>query len=150
MSAASRHSEIVELTIGIQSLDGREDVTKVGVTEVGVDLDVVLDTRGGQSERVNSPFEVVIPVGLSERETLSDSGLIDLNGLDTIVGEINNFVSESQSELLGLDLLGDIGTRERPVENLNISTNLECIEVLLTVTGPVNIPFIGLEVCFWA
>lgn len=63
-------------------------------------------------------MKVVVPVGLSERETLSDSWLVDLDGLDTGVGEVNNFVTESKGELLGLDLLRDIGTGERPVEDL--------------------------------
>lgn len=103
--------------IGVKSLDGREDVSEVGVTEVGVDLDVVLDTRSGETERVDGPLEVRVPVLLSERKTLSDSWLIDLDGLDTGLGEVDNLVSESESELLGLNLLGDVGSGERPVED---------------------------------
>ena len=105
--------------VGIESLDGGEDVSKVGVTEVRVDLGLVSDTGGRQSERVDGPGEVVVPVGLSEGKTLSDSGLIDLDSLDTGVGEVDNLISESESELLGLNLLGDIGSGERPVENGN-------------------------------
>ena len=83
-----------------------------------VDLNIVLDARGGKTERVNGPFEVVVPVGLTERKTFSDGRLVDLNGLDASLGEVDNLVAESQSELLGLDLFGDIGTGERPVEDL--------------------------------
>lgn len=107
-----------KLTISVKSLDRGEDVSKVGVTEVGVDLDVVLNTRGGESERVNGPGEVVVPVGLSERKTLSDSGLVHLDSLDTSVGEVNDLVSEGKSKLLRLNLLGDIGSREGPVKDL--------------------------------
>ena len=103
--------------IGIESLDGGEDVSEVRVTEVGVDLDVVLNTRGGESERVDGPLEVGVPVLLSERETLSDGGLIDLDGLDAGVGEVDDLVSKSEGELLRLNLLGDIGSGERPVED---------------------------------
>lgn len=107
-----------KLTISVKSLDRGEDVSKVGVTEVGVDLDVVLNTRGGESERVNGPGEVVVPVGLSEGKTLSDSGLVHLDSLDTSVGEVNDLVSEGKSKLLRLNLLGDIGSREGPVKDL--------------------------------
>jgi hypothetical protein len=105
--------------VGVESLDGREDVSKVRVTEVRVDLGLVSNTRGRQSERVDGPGEVVVPVGLSEGKTFSDSRLVDLNGLDTGVGKVDDLVSESEGELLGLDLLGDIGSGERPVENGN-------------------------------
>ena len=84
-----------------------------------VDLCLVLNTRGRQSERVDGPGEVVVPVGLSEGKTLSDSWLIDLDGLNTGVGKVDDLVSESEGKLLGLDLLGDIGSGERPVEDGN-------------------------------
>ena len=88
-----------------------------------VDLSVVADSRGGETERVNRPGEVVVPVGLSERKTFTDGGLVDLDSLDAGIGEVDNLVSESKGKLLGLDLLGDIGTREGPVEDLlNVSS----------------------------
>lgn len=96
-----------------------EDVSEVRVAEVRVNLGVVTDTGGRETERVNGPLEVVVPVGLSEGKTLSDSGLIDLDGLDAGVGKVHDLVTEGKSELLGLDLLGDIGTGERPVEDGN-------------------------------
>lgn len=117
------------LTVGVKSLDRGEDVSKVRVTEVGVDLDVVLNTRGGESERVNGPGEVVVPVGLSERKTLSDSRLVDLDGLDTGLGEVNDLVSEGKSELLRLDLLGDIGSGERPVKDLGKQLAFKIINI---------------------
>lgn len=107
-----------KLTISVKSLDRGEDVSEVRVTEVGMDLDVVLNTRGGESERVNGPGEVVVPVGLSEGKTLSDSRLVDLDSLDTGVGEVNDLVSEGESKLLRLNLLGDIGSGEGPVKDL--------------------------------
>ena len=105
-------------TVSVESLDGREDVSKVRVTEVRMNLSVVADSRCGKSERVDCPSEVVVPIGLSERETFSDGRFVHLDSLDSGVGEVDNFVSESEGELLGLNLLGDVGTGERPVENL--------------------------------
>lgn len=49
--------------------------------------------------------------------TLTDSGLIDLDGADAGFLEVNDFIAESQSQLLGLQFTGDIGTREGPVED---------------------------------
>ena len=84
-----------------------------------VNLSVVTDSRGGKTERVDCPSKVVVPVGLSEWETLSDGGLVHLDGLDSGIGEVDNFVTESKGELLGLYLLGHVGTGERPVEDLS-------------------------------
>ena len=49
--------------------------------------------------------------------TLTDSRLIDLDSLDASLLEINDFVTKSESKLSRLRLLGDVGTREGPVEN---------------------------------
>jgi hypothetical protein len=60
--------------IGIQVLDGLEDIVEVRVAEVGVDLDRVLDTRGRELERVDGPGQVGVPLGAAEGKTLTDSG----------------------------------------------------------------------------
>lgn len=83
-----------------------------------MDLGRVLDARGGETERVDGPLEVVVPVDLAERETLTDGGLVDLDGVDACVLEVDDLVTESEGELLGLGLLGDVDTGERPVEDL--------------------------------
>jgi len=44
--------------------------------------------------------------------TLTDSWLIDLNGLDTSLLQIHHLVAEGEGELLGLELTSDIGTGE--------------------------------------
>lgn len=49
--------------------------------------------------------------------TLTDGGLVDLDGVDAGGLEVDDLVTESQSKLLGLELTGDIGTGERPVED---------------------------------
>ena len=49
--------------------------------------------------------------------TLTDSRLIDLNGLDTSLLQIHYLVAKGEGELLGLELTSDIGTGEGPVEN---------------------------------
>ena len=54
--------------IGIKVLDGAEDVVEVGVAEVGVGLQSIGDTGGGELEGRKSPREVSLPVNLAERE----------------------------------------------------------------------------------
>lgn len=82
-----------------------------------VSLSLVLDTGGSETERVDSPGKVLVPFGLPQRETLSDRRLVDLDSEDTSLLEVDNLITKSESELLALDLLGDIGTGERPIEN---------------------------------
>lgn len=52
--------------ISIETLDGWEDIIKIGVAEVGVSLELISNTSGGELERVNSPFEVSIPVSAAK------------------------------------------------------------------------------------
>jgi hypothetical protein len=53
--------------ISVKALNGGEDIVEVGVTEVWMSLERVGDTSGGEFERVNSPFEVVVPIRSTER-----------------------------------------------------------------------------------
>lgn len=99
--------------IGIQSSNGMEEVLELGVTEVGVDLGVVLDTSGGETESLDSPVKVRLTfLARAERETLTESRLIDLDDVDTSGLEVNNLVTEGKSELLSLNRLVNIITRE--------------------------------------
>ena len=54
--------------IGIERLNGGEDVVEVGVAEVRVGLESVRDTSGGKLERGEGPVEVRLPVSLAERK----------------------------------------------------------------------------------
>lgn len=103
--------------ISIETDDVREDRVEVRVAEVRVGLRRVLDTGSRQTERVDSPGKVTIPVDLAERETLTDSRLIDLNGEDAGLLKVDDLVAESEGELTRLNLPRDIGTWERPVED---------------------------------
>lgn len=113
----------------VQSLDRREDVVEVGVTEVRVGLSVILNTSSGQAERVNCPGEVTFPIASAKRElqnkvrrvyesangityTFTNSGFVDLDGVDTSFFEINDFITEGKSKLLRLNLARDVNTRE--------------------------------------
>jgi hypothetical protein len=90
---------------------------KVRVAEVAVGLSVVFDTGSGELERIDGPAEVTVPVDAAERKTFTDGGLIDLDGKDASVGEVDDLVAESERKLLALELAANIGTGERPVED---------------------------------
>ncbi|TFA99429.1 hypothetical protein CCMA1212_008781 [Trichoderma ghanense] len=101
--------------VGIEGSDGVEEVLELRVAEVGVDLSGVLDAGGGQAESVDGPLEVSITLlAGAERETLTEGRLIDLDDIDASSLKVDDLVTESQSELLGLDGLVDVVTRERP------------------------------------
>jgi len=103
--------------IGIKGGDGVEEVLELRVAEVTVDLSRVLDTSSRELEAVNSPVKVVLTLlAGTERETLTKSGLIDLDDVDAGRLEVNNLVTQSKSKLLSLDRLVNIVTRERPAE----------------------------------
>lgn len=101
--------------IGVQGSNGVEEVLELRVTEVGVDLSAVGDASSGQTERLDSPLDVLLTLGTgAERETLTESRLVDLDDLDTSGLEINDLIAQSESKLLSLDRLVDIVTGERP------------------------------------
>ena len=111
-----------------------EEVLELRVAEVGVNLGRVLNSGGGQLEAVDSPLEVGVTLrALPERETLlinlsasmltilngqggtyTKSRLIDLDDEDAVLLEIDDLVTEGQSELLALDGLVNVDTGERP------------------------------------
>ena len=54
--------------VSIQALDGWEDIIKVGVAEVRVGLGGIGDTSGGETEGINGPSEVLVPIGTTKRK----------------------------------------------------------------------------------
>lgn len=103
--------------IGIQSGNGVEEVLELRVAEVRVDLSTIGDTTGRQAECTHSPGEVVLTLLTStQRETLTKSRLVDLDDLDTSGLQVNDLITEGEGQLLSLDGLVDVVTRERPAE----------------------------------
>ncbi|KUI73961.1 hypothetical protein VM1G_11931 [Cytospora mali] len=103
--------------IGIQSRNGVEEVLELGVAEVRVDLGSVLNASGGQAESLDSPVQVGLTLlAGAERQTLTQGRLIDLDDINAGLLEVDDFVTKSQSKLLGLDGLVNVVTREGPSE----------------------------------
>ena len=54
--------------VGIEALDGREDVVEIRVAKVRVGLEGIGDTCSRQLEGVNRPLEVSVPVSTTKRQ----------------------------------------------------------------------------------
>jgi len=103
--------------ISVEGGDGVEEVLELRVTEVRVNLSGVLDTSSRKLEAVYGPVEVSLTLlAGTERETLTESRLVNLDDVNTGSLKINNLVAESESKLLSLDGLVNIVTRERPTK----------------------------------
>ena len=52
--------------ICIQTLNRREDIVEIRVTEVGMGLKLVADASSCELEGVDRPFQIVVPVGAAK------------------------------------------------------------------------------------
>jgi hypothetical protein len=86
-------------TVCIETLDSSENVVKVGVAHVGVDLALVGDIGGSEQERVDGPLEVLLVIHRTEWKSFADSWLVNLNGGNTGLGKVRNFFSKSKRKL---------------------------------------------------
>lgn len=109
--------------ISIQRGNGVEEVLELRVAEVGVNLSRIVNASSGQLEAVDSPLEVGVTLtALPKRKTLTKSRLVDLDDKDAVLLKIDDLITEGQGELLALDGLVDVNTRERPPQASNGSS----------------------------
>lgn len=79
-----------------------------------VRLRPILDTGRSELEALNAPLEVLGPIRAPQRHALTDGGLVDLDGKDAGLLEVDDFVAEGEGELTALDFARDVDPRERP------------------------------------
>ena len=60
--------------ISVQTLDGWENVIKIGIAEVRVGLKGISHTSSGEAEGINGPGEVMLPVNTTERQLKMNDG----------------------------------------------------------------------------
>jgi len=96
-------------------------------------LESVRNARSSKLERVDSPFEISIPISSTKRQlkyyqvadflcfnstyAFTNCRLVDLNGVYSSLFEIKNFIAKGESQLFALHLSGHISSGERPVQN---------------------------------
>nr|GMD22989.1 Uncharacterised protein [Ipomoea batatas] len=82
-------------------------------TRVTTDLSSVLDATVGYPERMHSPVQVESLLGLSKRQTLSQSSLIDLDSTNASLLQIFYLILDSQC-----NLITSFKPKQREPENL--------------------------------
>ena len=103
--------------ISIQRGNGVEEVLELRVTEVGVDLSAVGNTSSGKLEGIDGPLDVLLTLSTgTQGETLTQSGLVNLDDLDVGGLEVNNLITQSKGKLLSLNRLVNVVTGETPTQ----------------------------------
>ena len=100
--------------IRIQALDSVNDLAKLGVAQVRVNLGVWAHAGGGQAEGTHRPVQVV-GVALSvQGQQLTQSRLIHLDGGNAGSFQVANLVAQRQTNLVSNFAQRQVITRERP------------------------------------
>ena len=100
--------------IGVQALDGVDDLAELGVAQVRVDLSVRAHRGGGQAEGSHGPVQVVsVAVGV-QGQKLAQGGFVDLDGGDAGSLEVGYLVAQGQTDLVGNLAQGQVVAREGP------------------------------------
>jgi hypothetical protein len=95
---------------------------------MAVDLGDIFDARGCETEGLDGPFEISIPLAPSQGTSFSQCrfyisrqfgaiNTIDLDDGDASLLEIRDFITKSKAKLLSLDGLRDIISWETPSKN---------------------------------
>ena len=100
--------------IGVQALDGVDDLAELGVAQVRVDLSVRAHRGGGQAEGSHGPVQVVSVAVSIQGQKLAQGGFVDLNGGDTGGLQVGHLVAQGQTDLVGNLAQGQVVAREGP------------------------------------
>ncbi len=100
--------------IGIHRRDGLDDVVELAVAHVRVDLRLVAHAAGTQTERLDRPVQIVLPLRATQRQALAERRLVDLDDADAGGFQIADLVTDRQRQLPCLNLTRYILTSERP------------------------------------
>ncbi len=83
----------------IESRDRFDDVIKLTVTHVSMDLRFIANTGRGKAKRFDGPLEVGWPIASAQGQPFPQRRFIDLNDLDAGGFQIENFIADCQSDL---------------------------------------------------
>ena len=103
--------------VGVERGDGLDNVVELGITHVGVNLGGVGRVAHCHAERPHGPVQVGGAIGGTQRQTLAERRLINLDNTDTGSLQIAHLVPNRDR-----DLLRGLGARlvvahERPLQN---------------------------------
>ena len=100
--------------VGIQALDGVDDLAELGVAQVRVDLGVGTHRGGGQAEGSHGPVQVVGVAVDVQGQQLTQGRLVDLDRGDAGGLEVGHLVAQGQANLVGDFAEGQVVAREGP------------------------------------
>ena len=102
--------------VGIHVIDCRNNVVKLAVAHMRMNLGFRLDAAMYQTEGRDCPVKIfALPIRTSQRKLFTQSGFIDLNDANTVFLKIQNFFSDCQSKLQSWFFDADVFARKRPV-----------------------------------
>src|SRR6266566_4560194 len=85
--------------VGVHAGNVLYDIVKLRVAQVRVDLCGVLHAARGEMETEYGPIEVVLPVRMTQGQSLTQGWLVDLNHADASRFQVLYFVAYGQSDL---------------------------------------------------
>jgi hypothetical protein len=78
---------------------GIENILKLRIAHVRMDLGFITYARRCQAKRLHRPVEIFTPVFAAERKAFTDGGLVDLDDLDSRFFQVLDLVADGQCDL---------------------------------------------------
>jgi hypothetical protein len=121
--------------VGVHRTDRADDVIEFRIAHVGVDLGVLADAGGGDTEAFDRPVQIILPFRAAQRQAFAQCRFVDLD--DRGAGGLEVRTSSRMASAIWRQLAArDWSSRTK--------------DQLRIVTGPVSMPFMGRSVCSWA
>ena len=104
--------------IGVHCVDFRDNVLKLAVEHMGVNLRFRFYLCVAETECLDRKVQIVaMPVGAAERQLFQERGFVNLNNTDACSFQFQNLFPDCKADLIHHLLRGNIFSGERPVQN---------------------------------
>ena len=111
---------IKQIHIGARGFDGDhirihggnilDDVVKLAVAHMGVNLGFVLNPTGGDAKAFHRPLQVGWPVRLTQRQPFANGRFVDLDDADAGLFQVQHLIAQCQCQLQARRFPADILT----------------------------------------
>ena len=100
--------------IGVETSNSVDDLTELGVAQVGVNLRGWRSIQRHQAEGAHGPVQVAWTVFFTQWQQLTQCWLINLNDFDAGFFQVLDLISQRHTDLVSGDRLVDIVTHKGP------------------------------------